>query len=173
MSIFYFLGSILASMYSAQYNRHGSCNQESHILVGLTDKVVVVQLVSHVRLFVTPWTATHQASLSFTFSWSLLKLLSSDATQPFHSLLSPSPLPFNLSQHQGFSQWVGSSNQGAKILELKLQLQSLQWTFRFDFLQDWLVWSCCLRNSQESSPAPQFESMNYLVLRLLFLKKFI
>ena len=65
---------------------------------------VVVQLLSHVQLFATPWTATHQASLSFTFSWSLLKLLSSDATQPFHSLLSPSPLPFNLSQHQGFSQ---------------------------------------------------------------------
>ena len=74
MSTFYFLGSILASMYSAKYNRHGSCTQGSHILVGLTDKVV--QLVSHVGLFATPWTAAHQASLSFTISWSLLKLLS-------------------------------------------------------------------------------------------------
>ena len=36
--------------------------------------LVVVQLLSHVRLFVTPWTAAHQASLSVTISWSLLKL---------------------------------------------------------------------------------------------------
>ena len=38
--------------------------------------VVVVQSLSHVRLFVTPWTATRQASLTFTVSWSLLKLMS-------------------------------------------------------------------------------------------------
>ena len=87
MSIFYFLGSILASMYSAQYNRHGSCNQESHILVGLTDKVVVVQLVSHVRLFVTPWTAAHQASLFITSSWSLLKLMSIESVMPSNHLI--------------------------------------------------------------------------------------
>jgi hypothetical protein len=38
--------------------------------------VVIVQLLSHVRLFVTPWTAAQQASLSFTFSWSFLKFMS-------------------------------------------------------------------------------------------------
>ena len=38
--------------------------------------VVVVQLLSHVRLVVTPWTVAHQASLSFTVSWSLLKFMS-------------------------------------------------------------------------------------------------
>ena len=38
--------------------------------------VVVVQLLSHVRLFATPWTAVCQASLSFTISWSWLKLIS-------------------------------------------------------------------------------------------------
>ena len=37
---------------------------------------VVVELLSHVQLFVTPWTAECQASLSFTISWSLLKLMS-------------------------------------------------------------------------------------------------
>ena len=36
--------------------------------------VFVVQSLSLARLFVTPWTAAHQASLSFTISWSLLKL---------------------------------------------------------------------------------------------------
>ena len=36
---------------------------------------VVVQLPSHLQLFSTPWTAAHQASLSFTISWNLLKFL--------------------------------------------------------------------------------------------------
>ena len=41
-----------------------------------------------------------------------------------------------------------------------------QWIFRVDFLKDWLVWSpCCPRDSQESSPAPQFESINSEVLQ--------
>ena len=38
--------------------------------------VIVVESLSHVWLFVTPWTAAHQASLSFTISWSLLRLMS-------------------------------------------------------------------------------------------------
>ena len=41
----------------------------------------------------------------------------SDAIQPSHPLLSPSPPAFNLSQHQGLSQWVSSSHQVAKVLE--------------------------------------------------------
>ena len=46
----------------------------------------------------------------------------------------PSPPPHNLSQHQGLFQWVGSSHQVAKVLELQLQHQSFQWIFRVDFL---------------------------------------
>ena len=38
--------------------------------------IVVVQSLSHVQLFAAPWTAAHQASLSITISWSLLKLMS-------------------------------------------------------------------------------------------------
>ena len=49
----------------------------------------------------------------------------SDAIQPSHLLLSPSPA-FSLSQHQGFFQWVSSSHQVAKVLELQLQHQSFQ-----------------------------------------------
>ena len=58
----------------------------------------------------------------------------SDAIQPSHPLSSPSPLVLNLSQHQGLFQWVSSSHQVAKVLEFQLQHQSLQWTFRTDFL---------------------------------------
>ena len=58
-----------------------------------------VQLLSCVRLFVTPWTATLQASLSITNSWSLFKLQDRvcDAIPPSHPLLSPSPPTFILS----------------------------------------------------------------------------
>ena len=58
----------------------------------------------------------------------------SDAIQPFHPLLSPSPPTFSLSQHQDLPQWVSSSHQVAKILELQLQHQSFQWVFRTDCL---------------------------------------
>ena len=62
--------------------------------------VVVVQSLSHIRLLVTPWTAAHQASLSFTISWSVLKLMSLELVMPYHPLLPPSPT-LNLSQRQG------------------------------------------------------------------------
>ena len=72
----------------------------------------------------------------------------SDAIQQSHPLLSPSPPAFNLSQPQSLSQWLSSSHQMAKVLELQLQHQSFQWIFRTDFLEDWLLWSpCCPRGS--------------------------
>ena len=54
--------------------------------------------------------------------------------QPSHPLSSPSPPPFNLSQHYGLFQWVGSLHQVAKELECQLQHQSFQWIFRVDSL---------------------------------------
>ena len=47
----------------------------------------VVQSLSHVQLFVTPWTAAHQASLSFTISWSLFKLMSIESVMPSNHLI--------------------------------------------------------------------------------------
>ena len=82
-----------------------------------------VQLISCVRLFVIPWTAARQASLSITNSWSLLKLMSIKsvmAIQPPCPLLSTSPFVFNLSQHQGLFQRVGSSHQVARVRWLGL-----------------------------------------------------
>ena len=58
----------------------------------------------------------------------------SDAIQPSHPLSSPSPPAFNLSQHQGLFQWVGSSYQVAKVSELLFQPKSFWWVFRVDFL---------------------------------------
>ena len=68
---------------------------------------LVVQLLSYIQLFVTPWNAARQASLSITNSWSMLKLMSIDvidAIQPSDLLSSPSPPALNLSQHQGLFQ---------------------------------------------------------------------
>jgi len=47
----------------------------------------VVQWLSHVWLFATPWTMTRQASLTFTISWSLLKLMSSELVMPSYHLV--------------------------------------------------------------------------------------
>ena len=57
-----------------------------------------------------------------------------NAIQPSHPLLSPSAPAFSLSQHQGLFQWVGSSHQLAKVLDLQLQHQPFQWIFRVDIL---------------------------------------
>ena len=80
--------------------------------------VVVVQLLSFVQLFVIPWTAAYQASLSFTISeiCSNSCPLSQWCHPTVSCLFVPSPL--NLSQHQGLCQWVGFSYQLAKGLEL-------------------------------------------------------
>ena len=93
----------------------------------------------------------------------------SDAIQPPNPLLPPSPPAFNLSQHQGLFKWVSSSNQVAKVLEFQLQHQSFQRTPRTDLLQDGLVGSpCSPRDSQESSPTPQFKSINSSALSFLY-----
>ena len=55
-------------------------------------EAVVVQLLSHVQLFVTPWKEAHQASLSFTSSWSLLKLMCIELVMPSNHLILCRPL---------------------------------------------------------------------------------
>ena len=62
-----------------------------------------------------------------------------DATQPFHPPLSPCLPAFNLSQHQGLSEWVSSSHQMAKILEFQLQHQSSnEYSGLISLRMDWL-----------------------------------
>ena len=70
----------------------------------------------------TPWAYSNSVPLS---QWCHPTISSS---------VVPSPPAFNLSQHQGLSQWVSSSYEVAKVLEFQLQHQSFQWIFRTDFL---------------------------------------
>ena len=81
-----------------------------------------VQSLSRVRLFVTPWIAARQASLSITNSRSLLTHIHRvhDAIQPSHPLSSPSTPAPSPSQHQSLFQWVNSSHEVAKVLEFQL-----------------------------------------------------
>ena len=85
-----------------------------------------------------------------------------DAIQPSHPLSPSSPFALNHTQHQRLFQWVSFSHQVAKLLELQLQYQSVQWIFRVDFFLDWVVWSpCSPRDSHESIKWQFFSSNNF------------
>ena len=64
--------------------------------------------------------------------------LVSDAIQPSHPLLPPSPPTFNLSQHQGLFQWVSSFCQVAKVLGFQLHHPSSEYSRWISFRIDWL-----------------------------------
>jgi len=61
-------------------------------MIGRFDTVSSVQLLSHLRLFATPWTAACQASLSITSSWSLLKLMPIESMMPSNHLILCDPI---------------------------------------------------------------------------------
>ena len=131
-----------------------------------------VQLISHLWLFESPWTAACQASPSITNSQNLTKLMFIKSVMPSNHLILYWPLlllPSIFPQNSVISNESVFFHQVAKVLEFQLQHLSFQWIFRTDFLEDWLVWSlCCPRDSQESSPTPQFKSINTSVLSFLY-----
>ena len=132
---------------------------------------VVVQLLSHVRLIVTPWTAAHQASLSFTISQGLLKLVAIKSVMPsnhvifYRLLLLPSIFPrirvfsnestlcFRFPKNWTLSFSISSSSEYSGLISFRIDL--------FDLL-------AVLRIFQGSSPMSQFESNNSLARSLLY-----
>ena len=135
----------------------------------------MIQFSSVAQLCPTPWNPLDWSRPGFPVHHQLLELTQAqfhwvgDAIQPSHSLSAPPPPAFNLSQHQGLYQWVSSSHKMAKVLEFQLQHESFQWIFRTDVLYDGLVGSPCNpKDSQESSPIPQFNSINSLALSFLY-----
>ena len=117
----------------------------------LQEKLVVVQSLSHVWLFVTPWTVAHQASLSFTISLSFLKLTSIESVMPsIHLILFfLSPLALNLSSIRVFSielvlcirwpnYWSFSFNTRASKEWIMLLLLS-RFSYVWLFLTPWTV----------------------------------
>ena len=131
-----------------------------------------VQSLSRVRLFATPWTIACQASLSITNSWSLLKLMSIEAVMPsnhlilYHPLLLPCSIIPNIRvfsnewvlhirwpKYWSFSFSNSPSNEYSGLISFRMELVGPP---------------CCPRDSQESSPTPQFKSISSSVLSFLY-----
>ena len=78
--------------------RNGSCWGRIDARICMTEllcyppQAVVAHLLSRVQIFATPWTTARQASLSFTISWSLLKLMSIESMMPYNHLILCHPL---------------------------------------------------------------------------------
>ena len=92
-----------------------------------------VQSLSHVQLFVTPWTTAHQASLSFTISQSLPRFISIESVMLSNYLILRCPLLLLPSIFPSIRVFSRES-----VLEFQLQDQSFQWILRVVFFRiDW------------------------------------
>jgi len=129
-----------------------------------------VQSLSRVWLLETPWITAHQASSSITNSWSSLKLMSIESVIPsshlilWHPLLILPPIPL--------SSRVFSNESTLRIR------WPMYWSFSFSisppnehpglisFRMDWLD-LLAVQGTQESSPTPQFKSINSSALSFL------
>ena len=130
-----------------------------------------VQLLSCVQLFVTPWTAACQASLSIINSWSLPKPMSIELVMPSNHLIlcrpfSSCPQSFPASGSFQMSQFFASGGQN---IEVSASASVLPMNTQIDLLYDGLVWSPSgPRDSQGSSPIPQLKSINSSALSFLY-----
>ena len=96
-----------------------------------------VQSLSHIRLFATPWTAAHQAALSITNSWSLLKLMSIESVMPSNHLIlccplllppsifpsifsNESALPIRWPKYWSFSSSISPSNECSGLVSFRI-----------------------------------------------------
>ena len=120
---------------------------------------IVVQSLSHVQIFAIPWTIACQASLSFSISWSLLKLLSIELAMPSYHLilclplLLPSVFPSTRVFSNESALWVRWPKYWSFSISPSNEYSEL--TF---FRINWFA-SCCPRDSQESFLEPRFESI--------------
>ena len=128
-----------------------------------------VQLLGPFWLFATPWTAACQASLSFTISWSLLKLMSIELVMSSNHLILCFPFPLLPSIFPSIRVF---SNASALLLRWpKYWSFSINPPNEYSGLISFRIecWShCCPRESQESSPTPQFISISSSVLSFLY-----
>ena len=154
-------------------NKHLKTIVLDQLILKMTQwKIAAFQSLSHVQLFATPWTAAHQASLSFIISQSLPKVMSIESVMPSNHLIFCCPLLFLPSIFPSIRIFTNESafhirwpkcwaSTSASVLPMNIQ-------DRFPLL----VWlPCWSRDSQESSPTPQFKSINSLIL--IFLNSFL
>ena len=118
---------------------------------------VVVQLLSQVKVFVTPWTAAHQASLSFIISWNFLKFIFIELLMPSNYLILCLPillLPSILSGIRVFSNESALHIRWPKYWSFSFSISPSN---EYSGLISCRKSPCCPKDSQESSPAPQLE----------------
>ena len=117
---------------------------------------------SHVQLLVTPWSATHQASLSFTISLSLFKLMSTESVRPFNYLILCHPLlllPSVFPSIRVFSNELAFCIRWLKNWSFSFSISpSNEYSGLMSFKIDWDWSPCCPKNTQESSSTPLFKS---------------
>ena len=111
----------------------------------------------------TPWTAAYQPSLSITNSWSLLKLMPIESVMTSNHLILCHPLllpPLNFPSIRVFSNESALCIRWPKYWSFSFNISiSNEYSILISFRIDWFG-SCSARNSQESSPTPQFKSIN-------------
>ena len=130
-----------------------------------------VQSLSHVQLFAMPWIAARQASLSITNSWSSPKLMGIESVMPSSHLIlcrpllllppippsirvfsSESTLLMRWPEYWSFSLSISPSSEHPGLVSFRV---------------DWCGSPCSPRDSQESSPTPQFKRINSSALSFL------
>ena len=126
----------------------------------------------HVQLFATPWTVARQASLSSTISQSLLKLMSIELVMPLNYLILCQPLlllPSISPSIRVFSNESALCISWPKYWSFSFSIStSNEYSEQVSFRMDLVGAPCSPRDSQESSPTPQFKSINSLVLWFLY-----
>jgi len=134
--------------------------------------VLLIQLLSHVQFFVTPWTVACQISLSFTNSWSLLKLMSIESVMPSNHLILCGPILLSLSIFPSIT--VFSSELALPVMWPKY------WSFSFSislsseysglisFRTDWLDLFAVQGTLKSLLQHHGFESIDSWALSLLY-----
>ena len=132
--------------------------------------VVVVQSLGCVWLFANPWSAALQATLSFTISWSLLKPTSIESVILSNYLILCCPLlllPLIFPRIRVFSNESAVRIRWSKYWSSSFSIgPSNEYSGLISFRIDWFDLPA-VQDSQESSPAPQFKSMNVWSQKLI------
>ena len=130
---------------------------------------VPVHSLSHVQLFATPWTVAHQASLSFTNSRSLFKLMSIGSVMSSNHLILSCPLllPSVFPSIRIISNESAVGIRWPKYWSFSFSPSS-EYSGLISFRIDWFDLPCSPRDSQESSPSPYFKNIDSSVLSLLY-----
>ena len=133
--------------------------------------VAIVQMLSHVRLCATPWTAARQASLCFTITLSLLKLMSIESVMPSNHLilchtllLLPSVFPSIRVLSNELALHIGSQNIGASASASILPVNIQGW---FPLGLTGLI-SLLSKGLSRVFSRPQFESINSSGISFLY-----